>query len=1062
MHRVKLNSTNFDSIVFNSPNAWFIDFYVPWCGYCIKFSHLYDRFLRENSGWNAVVQFGSINCEYEEICAIYKVSHFPTLLYFSPMTNSMTPAMRITEDLFETPIIKIVVDILSREKHPSIYWPKLRASRIDNIFAMMTNEIRQLLIIVDGNELDILSRVLILDFAAYKNQLPILRVSPSVMFMLANQFNHQLSNIVGRGLLRLDFDRRTIERLDRNNVHGGNQRHFYRSLISKALQDRNISPVIQENPINITTNVDIPIIRYKNVKMQYRYSPHMNDLESCIHYIIRIEVAKNHFIEKESIRALKNILNLLIECFPGRREVILFLERLRNQIINRRSITGAELRQLSLADNGEYILPASTDWKHCQGSQPEYRGYPCSLWMLFHTLSVSHANRRLSGNPSSFSAADLMSTFVDYIYNFFSCYLCRKHFKKATISHRDDLEDENDAVLYIWKIHNRVNQRLANDETEDPLVPKIQFPSYEQCPDCYYNINNKLAWNEQNLVIKTVVSDVFLHFPPGSNNRLFETERERLNPYRLFDSQNGKYGGYNVAINDSSSTGINPSSRIQYKFFHSGSDTAKSYLNIKWDDLGLSEDSFVYDYNVVLQYKCDQIENDDDRLSETHESLKFYEQCRSRERTLGIYTSDQKLSIDRSGYSSAIHTRQNSAGIRYGNECPEERDYYPYWHISPWIDIAVFPKNVKNCEAFTSESFNINARFACLNETTNQLRWNNVYTCVRNGGKWLPLYNYMEKVHSTEKSCRYAWRLPYDAENSTDYACIILPDPPKCIYNRHNQYNWDLPVFKLPGEKRCVIRIRLNVSSSDYNPASVNSSFNHVSGKYPSPVLSHYQFNHNNYTVTYTWPTTFLGTTFEDRSHIFILKAREGTWKETLYNINVLGKRGTKMTVSPSETLNFHPTLITAKPGDLIHFQWTGTNQEEDQYISAYNYNFHNSKSIVRHNLVQCKERSSQYPLLYDNTTFWSQTIAIWPLNGKQTNYDIAVCLASSGYYMFKDDYYRKPVLSSNLGESHAIFRGIVLKIKESTLTDSIYHFLCTCNNRIGFVDQKLTIIINN
>ena len=71
----------------------------------------------------------------------------------------------------------------------------------------------------------------------------------------------------------------------------------------------------------------------------------------------------------------------------------------------------------------------------------------------------------------------------------------------------------------------------------------------------------------------------------------------------------------------------------------------------------------------------------------------------------GLFTADQNLRGD-----TAKYTRQNPNGNRRGYECPEERDYYPYWHPTEWKDIAVLAENASRCSFYQSESFNVKSK----------------------------------------------------------------------------------------------------------------------------------------------------------------------------------------------------------------------------------------------------------------------------------------------------------------------------------------------------------------
>lgn len=202
-------------------------------------------------------------------------------------------------------------------------------------------------------------------------------------------------------------------------------------------------------------------------------------------------------------------------------------------------------------------------------------------------------------------------------------------------------------------------------------------------------------------------ADVYLHNMRGSNNRLDEARRDRNNANRMFDSQNNNRGGNNVGS----------------LYFY-----ASERLPLEWTNQhGCGNDD--NECQLIVQYMCDdrlrdgvttrtipqtpaQCANGDcnnDARYGMHESYDYYMNCKYRKRNMGLFNADRNLNG-----RTARFTRQNNNGNRNGYECPEERDNYPYWHPTPWIDLAVMTDTPsRHCAWYQAESENVKGRQYC-------------------------------------------------------------------------------------------------------------------------------------------------------------------------------------------------------------------------------------------------------------------------------------------------------------------------------------------------------------
>ena len=122
-----------------------------------------------------------------------------------------------------------------------------------------------------------------------------------------------------------------------------------------------------------------------------------------------------------------------------------------------------------------------------------------------------------------------------FIINFFGCTECAENFKKETKTFTEDpasvVRSNDDAILYLWRIHNSVNKRLHGDVTEDPQHPKIQFPSAQMCRTCRtggdWNTTNVLAFLKDVYSYAKIAKDSEILLKKNSFNNVKDTARRR-------------------------------------------------------------------------------------------------------------------------------------------------------------------------------------------------------------------------------------------------------------------------------------------------------------------------------------------------------------------------------------------------------------------------------------------------------------------------------------------------------------------------------------------------------
>eukprot|EP00794_Sanderia_malayensis_P015852 gene15852-17450_t len=132
-------------------------------------------------------------------------------------------------------------------------------------------------------------------------------------------------------------------------------------------------------------------------------------------------VPKLNVIKGGPLKALKNWSNLLRQCTPTEPFLSRYLSSLDKWLHSpsrEESVTSGEwLQYMDERQKFDSYLPSEVEWRGCKGSKPQYRGFPCSLWILFHTMAV-HCGSKSQTDLNGLEFLRRIRGFIDFFFGY--------------------------------------------------------------------------------------------------------------------------------------------------------------------------------------------------------------------------------------------------------------------------------------------------------------------------------------------------------------------------------------------------------------------------------------------------------------------------------------------------------------------------------------------------------------------------------------------------------------------------------------------------------------------
>lgn len=421
---ISVSKDSFKHLVIWKPYVILMEFYNSFCGHCRRFAPTYKELAEVLHPWRHSLKVMAIDCSDDEnngLCREYEVMAYPTLRYFHLNFEGSESSMGNKVDSQEIDGIRTyLAKEIVKENSTDTSWPNfslLKNRTPVNFFDGLSKEIDHG-IVVFTEEDETLGTEMILEFEGFSSVV-VRKVTDAT---IANKFNLNANNKIAAIDLTGNVD---VLRPENDSYKA------YKEVITRYLNREHLSATDSGESIS-STNETVDKINDKHVKEvieevhNQKHLVYHADLEQAIKYTIFHEIPKYNNISGETLLALKRYINVLNKYNPLGNNGRQFLKKLNDYVkTHNHSIKGVDFESQAKTYASEYSpVFSSKHYVGCVASKTGLRGFTCSLWKLFHFLTIQDAENDNSDDP-----LDILQAMHGYVKYFFGCTDCSNHFQ---------------------------------------------------------------------------------------------------------------------------------------------------------------------------------------------------------------------------------------------------------------------------------------------------------------------------------------------------------------------------------------------------------------------------------------------------------------------------------------------------------------------------------------------------------------------------------------------------------------------------------------------------------